>query len=314
MPAAAPCVSMLLSVTTEDDAIVNVNVRSPRTHAEQPRSLQGCASITARRAQVGDSDSVDTLKAILEAETGVATAQQRLLHNGNELADGCAHSLRNRPQPGAGRSTETAALARPTRACAAAGAASRRPACATATSSRSCALGRPRRARRLRRRRRAPRCRRATPTAASQTRRPSSAACWPARPRWRPSRPRSRTRRAAATSPRSTASLGAPAALCARARPGQSAVAGLSSLHPLAGAWPGSHAAAGVTTCHLQPRASLEQLVATWCPARRGSTPRAVHEPGQHAGWAHVGRHTPGPPPAAAPGSVDGAPGRRRAA
>ena len=40
--------------------------------------------------QVGDSDSIETLKAILEAETGVASSQQCLLHNGKELLAMCA--------------------------------------------------------------------------------------------------------------------------------------------------------------------------------------------------------------------------------
>lgn len=40
--------------------------------------------------QVGESDSIETLKAILEAETGVASSQQCLLHNGKELLATCA--------------------------------------------------------------------------------------------------------------------------------------------------------------------------------------------------------------------------------
>lgn len=32
---------------------------------------------------------MDTLKAVLEAETGLAAEQQRLLHNGRDVAAGC---------------------------------------------------------------------------------------------------------------------------------------------------------------------------------------------------------------------------------
>ncbi|KAK9825142.1 hypothetical protein WJX81_003922 [Elliptochloris bilobata] len=57
---------MRLTVVTEDEAVVNVDV--------------------------SETDSVDTLMAILEAETGVGTSQQRLLHNGKELLAGCSFS------------------------------------------------------------------------------------------------------------------------------------------------------------------------------------------------------------------------------
>ena len=43
--------------------------------------------------QVSDADGVDTLMAILEAETGIATSEQRLLHNGSALLAGCAAQI-----------------------------------------------------------------------------------------------------------------------------------------------------------------------------------------------------------------------------
>lgn len=46
--------------------------------------------------QLDANDPVETLKAVLEAETGYPASQQRLIHNGKELpASGCV--------PGVGR-------------------------------------------------------------------------------------------------------------------------------------------------------------------------------------------------------------------
>jgi len=42
------------------------------------------------RPQLDPNDSVDTLRAALEAETGLRADQQRLLPNGRDVAAGCA--------------------------------------------------------------------------------------------------------------------------------------------------------------------------------------------------------------------------------
>ena len=40
--------------------------------------------------QLDQNDPIENLRAILEAETGLPSEQQRLVHNGRELSGGCA--------------------------------------------------------------------------------------------------------------------------------------------------------------------------------------------------------------------------------
>ena len=44
--------------------------------------------------QLDPNDSVDTLRAVLEAETGLPAEQQRLLLNGRDIAAGCVQGKR----------------------------------------------------------------------------------------------------------------------------------------------------------------------------------------------------------------------------
>lgn len=58
-----------------------------RRHRRRPTAP--CSPPRLSRLQLDPNDSVDTLKAVLEAETGLAAEQQRLLHNGRDVAAGC---------------------------------------------------------------------------------------------------------------------------------------------------------------------------------------------------------------------------------
>ncbi len=101
---------MQLTVTADDDKLISVDVRTgppldlrlsrltslrcirsaPHQLAEASGTSQAATSFACPLLcvlQMDGEDTVSTLKAILEAETGVASSAQRLQAAGKELAD-----------------------------------------------------------------------------------------------------------------------------------------------------------------------------------------------------------------------------------
>lgn len=108
---------MQLTVTSDDDMVFSVDVRAslhhvlylpallhchcdltscttmgnppqpPHTHRVWPRIVARLSVQSAASLQVEASEIVSTVKAILEAETGISASQQRLLFNGALLKD-----------------------------------------------------------------------------------------------------------------------------------------------------------------------------------------------------------------------------------